>query len=62
MKAYLIILAIVTSIIIISGIVNEITGKKNKNSLIFNVSDFLVNQFSIIFAFLFWGGLIYVFC
>lgn len=58
MKAYLIIFAIVFSIAAISGIVNVIAEKKNKNSFTFELSNLLANGFGIVSVFMFFGGLL----
>lgn len=58
MKAYLIIFAIVFSIAAISGIVNVIAEKKDKNCLTFDISNILANGFGIVSVFMFFGGLL----
>ena len=59
MKTYLIIFAIIFSIAFISGIVNIITEKKDRNSFTFEISNILANGFGIVSVFMLFGGLLY---
>lgn len=62
MKTYLIIFAVIFSIALIAGIVNSIAKKNNPYGATAELSNLVANGFGLISVFMFFGGLLTIFC
>ena len=62
MKIYLIIFAIIFTIALIAGVVNYIANKNNPYGTTAEISNLIANGFGIISVFMFFGGLLTIFC
>ena len=58
MNTYLIVFAVIFSAFILSGVINIISEKIDKNSFISEFSHLLANGFGIVTVFMFFGGLL----
>ena len=62
MKTYLIIFAVIFTIALIAGVVNSIAKKNNPHGTTAELSNLVANGFGLISVFMFFGGLLTIFC
>lgn len=62
MKTYLIIFAVIFTIALIAAVVNSIAKKNNPYGITAELSHIIANGFGLISVFMFFGGLLTIFC